>query len=222
VKLRAQFTNSDFALFPNQFVNARMLVDTLREATVLPTAAVQRGSQGTFVYVVREDSTVTVRPVKLGPVQGELVAVESGVTPGESVVTDGGDRLREGARVEIADRSLRPEKGGGKGRGRGKGGGGEGKSAEGAQPATGEQPAPAPKAPADNQPVRERRDAQKDAAAAKGEAPRERGKGEGRGKREGETDEERERRRAEWRNKSDAEKAEWRKKREERQQERQQ
>ncbi|MGZ5178397.1 MAG: MdtA/MuxA family multidrug efflux RND transporter periplasmic adaptor subunit, partial [Burkholderiales bacterium] len=97
VKLRAQFSNDDFSLFPNQFVNARMLIDTLRGATVVPTAAIQRGSQGTFVYVVNADNTVAVRPVKLGPTQGEIVAVEAGVTPGELVVTDGADRLREGA-----------------------------------------------------------------------------------------------------------------------------
>jgi multidrug efflux system membrane fusion protein len=129
VKLRAQFTNQDFSLFPNQFVNARMLVDTLHEATVVPVAAVQRGNQGTFVYVVKPDNTVTVRPVKLGPTQREIVAIESGVTPGEQVVTDGADRLREGARIEIADRSQRPEKGG-KGRGGGGGGKGKGKSGE--------------------------------------------------------------------------------------------
>jgi len=118
VKLRAQFSNEDFALFPNQFVNARMLVDTLRDATVIPTAAVQRGNQGTFVYVVQADNTVTVRPVKLGPTQGEVVAVAAGVKPGENVVTDGADRLREGARVEIADRTPRPDKAGaGKGDG---------------------------------------------------------------------------------------------------------
>ncbi|HEV7802008.1 MAG TPA: MdtA/MuxA family multidrug efflux RND transporter periplasmic adaptor subunit [Burkholderiales bacterium] len=129
VKLRAQFSNDDYALFPNQFVNARMLVDTLRGATVVPNAAVQRGTQGTFVYVVKADNTVSVRPVKLGPAQGEIVAVESGVTPGEQVVIDGADRLREGARVEIADRSPRPEKGGaGKGRG-GKGADRAGKAA---------------------------------------------------------------------------------------------
>jgi multidrug efflux system membrane fusion protein len=112
VKLRAQFSNDDFALFPNQFVNARMLVDTLKGATVVPTAAIQRGNQGTFVYVVKPDNTVTVRAVKLGPTQGEIVAVESGVTPGELVVTDGADRLREGARVQIADRTPRPDKAG--------------------------------------------------------------------------------------------------------------
>jgi multidrug efflux system membrane fusion protein len=124
VKLRARFSNDDFALFPNQFVNARMLVDTLRGATVVPNAAVQRGNQGTYVYIVKADNTVTVRPVKLGPAQGEVVSVESGVTPGEQVVTDGADRLREGAKVEVADRSPRPDKGAGKGRG-GKGKGGD-------------------------------------------------------------------------------------------------
>jgi multidrug efflux system membrane fusion protein len=142
VKLRAQFSNDDYALFPNQFVNARMLVDTLRGATVVPNAAVQRGTQGTFVYVVKADNTVSVRPVKLGPAQGEIVAVESGVTPGEQVVTDGADRLREGARVEIADRSPRPEKGGaGKGRG-GKGADRAGKAA--AAPGDGGTTAPQP------------------------------------------------------------------------------
>ncbi|MGZ5118164.1 MAG: MdtA/MuxA family multidrug efflux RND transporter periplasmic adaptor subunit [Burkholderiales bacterium] len=122
VKLRAQFSNDDFSLFPNQFVNARMLIDTLRGATVVPTAAIQRGSQGTFVYVVNADNTVAVRPVKLGPTQGEIVAVEAGVTPGELVVTDGADRLREGARVQIADRTPRPDKAGKGGAGKGEGG----------------------------------------------------------------------------------------------------
>jgi membrane fusion protein, multidrug efflux system len=121
VKLRAQFSNDDFALFPNQFVNARMLVDTLRGATVVPTAAIQRGNQGTFVYVVNTDNTVSVRPVKLGPTQGEIVAVDSGVTSSEQVVTDGADRLREGARVQIADRTPRPDKAGGGKAGAGKG-----------------------------------------------------------------------------------------------------
>lgn len=123
VKLRAHFGNDDYALFPNQFVNARMLVDTLRGATVIPNAAVQRGNQGTFIYVIQPDMSVTVRPVKLGPAQGEIVAVLDGVQPGEQVVTDGADRLREGAKVEIADRTPRPDKAGkgdfkGKGEGR--------------------------------------------------------------------------------------------------------
>jgi multidrug efflux system membrane fusion protein len=102
VKLKAQFANNDLALFPNQFVNARMLLDTRRGVVTIPTAAVQRGSQGSFVYVVKDDSTVSVRPVKLGPVEGERVAVEEGVAAGERVVVDGMDRLREGMRVEAA------------------------------------------------------------------------------------------------------------------------
>ncbi|MEN3354698.1 MAG: rane fusion protein multidrug efflux system [Betaproteobacteria bacterium] len=134
VKLRAQFSNDDFALFPNQFVNARMLVDTIRGATVIPNAAIQRGNQGTFVYVVSADNAVSVRPVKLGPAQGEIVAVDAGVTPGELVVTDGADRLREGARVQIADRTPRPDKAGaGKG-GAGKGEGGRRKREDAAPP----------------------------------------------------------------------------------------
>jgi multidrug efflux system membrane fusion protein len=193
VKLRARFANDDFALFPNQFVNARMLVDTMQGTTVIPSAAVQRGNQGTFVYVIKADNTATVRPVKLGPTSGELVAIESGVEVGESVVTDGADRLREGARVEIADRTPRPERG--KGRGKGKGKGEAQPSGEAAPPAKGEAAAPAPKPP-----------------AAEGDGAR---KGEGRRRREGETDEERERRRAEWAKKSDAEKAEFRRKRQE-------
>ena len=222
VKLRARFANDDFSLFPNQFVNARMLVDTLQGATVIPGAAVQRGNQGTFVYVIKGDSTATVRQVKLGPTSGEMVAVESGVAAGETVVTDGADRLREGARVEIADRSPRPEKGG-KGRGKGKGGEGKGGGEAGskAAPEAGTAPTPAAEpakggAPAKGEPVKGERAAVPAAApVAEGSTPGERGKGEWRGKREGETEEERERRRAAWASKSDAEKAEWRKKREE-------
>ncbi len=101
VKLKAQFPNGDGALFPNQFVNVRMLVDTLKNQTVVPSAAVQRGAQGLFVYVVKPDSTVTMRAVKLGPVNGPLTAVEEGLQPGDEVVTDGIDRLREGAKVAV-------------------------------------------------------------------------------------------------------------------------
>ena len=105
IRLKAQFLNENGTLFPNQFVNARMLVDTRRDATLAPTAAIQRGVQGTFVYVVKEDKTVTVRPVKLGPADGENVAVEDGLAVGEQVVIDGADKLREGAKVEMAERS---------------------------------------------------------------------------------------------------------------------
>jgi multidrug efflux system membrane fusion protein len=104
VKLKAKFANGDFALFPNQFVNARMLLDTRKGVITIPSSALQRGSQGSFVYVVKDDSTVSVRPVRLGATDGERVAVDSGVTAGERVVVDGMDRLREGARVQVGAR----------------------------------------------------------------------------------------------------------------------
>jgi membrane fusion protein, multidrug efflux system len=106
VKLKAQFANDDSSLFPNQFVNARMLLDVMRETILIPAAAVQRGSQGTFVYVIKDDKTVTVRPVKLGPTEGESAAIESGLSAGEIVVVDGTDKLREGAKVETAERNA--------------------------------------------------------------------------------------------------------------------
>jgi multidrug efflux system membrane fusion protein len=107
VKLKAQFANDDGGLFPNQFVNARMKLDTLRDAIVVPSAAVQRGAQGMFVYVVQTDRTVALRNVKLGPLDGQRQAITEGLAPGELVVTDGTDRLRAGAQVEVA--SARPE-----------------------------------------------------------------------------------------------------------------
>ena len=106
VRLKAQFANDDNALFPNQFVNIRMLVDTLTGVTIVPTAAIQRGTQGIFVYVVNSDYTVALRPVKLGTTEGLGAAVESGLKPGELVVTDGTDRLREGAKVELSNREA--------------------------------------------------------------------------------------------------------------------
>lgn len=106
VKLKAQFANDDFSLFPNQFVNARMLVDVQRGATVIPAVAVQRGTEGTFVYVVQPDHTATVRPIKLGPTRGETAAVDSGLAPGDLVVVDGSDRLREGAKIELAQKDV--------------------------------------------------------------------------------------------------------------------
>jgi membrane fusion protein, multidrug efflux system len=104
IKVKAEFPNDDGTLFPNQFVNARMLVETRRGAVLIPAAALQRGSQGQFVYVVKDDGTVSVRPVRLGPAEGTRVAVEAGLAAGERVVVDGLDRLREGARVEVSDR----------------------------------------------------------------------------------------------------------------------
>ena len=107
VKLKAQYANDDGALFPNQFVNVRMKLDTLRDVIVIPSAAVQRGAQGLFVYLVKADQTVAQRPVKLGPAEGQNVAVIDGLAAGDLVVVDGMDRLRPGAPVEVA--SQRPE-----------------------------------------------------------------------------------------------------------------
>ncbi|WP_343722683.1 MdtA/MuxA family multidrug efflux RND transporter periplasmic adaptor subunit [Herbaspirillum seropedicae] len=104
VKLKAQFPNTDYALFPSQFVNIRLQLNTEQGATVIPTAAIQRGSKGLFVYVVKDDSSVTVRPVKTGPVQDDLTVITDGVSAGETVVIDGIDRLREGAKVEAVAR----------------------------------------------------------------------------------------------------------------------
>ncbi|MCF2134147.1 MULTISPECIES: MdtA/MuxA family multidrug efflux RND transporter periplasmic adaptor subunit [Burkholderiaceae] len=101
VKLRAVFQNARQALFPNQFVNVRLLVDTIRNATLVPTSAVLNGSMGTFVYVVKADNTVTVRPVKTGAVDGERTSIVSGLAVGERVVIEGSDRLREGAKITI-------------------------------------------------------------------------------------------------------------------------
>ncbi|HBD07182.1 MAG TPA: multidrug transporter subunit MdtA [Syntrophobacteraceae bacterium] len=101
VKLKALFPNKEQELFPNQFVNARLLLDTRRGTTVIPAAAIQRSRQGTFVYTVKEDQTVAVRPVRVGPADGDDVAIDEGLSSGELVVVEGAERLREGSRVEM-------------------------------------------------------------------------------------------------------------------------
>jgi membrane fusion protein, multidrug efflux system len=112
VKVRAQFDNTDSALFPNQFVNAELLVKTLANAVTVPTAAIQRGAPGasggalgSYVYIINTDSTVTVRPIKTGPTitadNISLTEVPSGLKAGERVVTDGSDRLREAMKVRV-------------------------------------------------------------------------------------------------------------------------
>jgi membrane fusion protein, multidrug efflux system len=108
IKVKAQFPNTDFTLFPNQFVNARVLLDVRRGASVIPAPAVQRGARGTFVYVTKPDNTVSVRSVKLGPAQAETVAVEEGLAVGERVVVDGTDKLREGAKILLAGDTPAP------------------------------------------------------------------------------------------------------------------
>jgi multidrug efflux system membrane fusion protein len=101
IKLKAEFPNSDNALFPNQFVNIRLQVDALSDVLVVPASAVQRGAQGTFVYVVKDDGSVTIRRVRLGTTEGDWVSVQGDLAAGERVVIDGADRLREGAKVEV-------------------------------------------------------------------------------------------------------------------------
>jgi multidrug efflux system membrane fusion protein len=111
VKLRAQFANADEALFPNQFVNIQLLQELVADQIIIPNAAVRRGAPngvvGTFVYVVNSDRSVQARPVTLGVADGERVAVTQGLAAGELVVTEGGDRLREGAKVLLPD-SVKP------------------------------------------------------------------------------------------------------------------
>jgi multidrug efflux system membrane fusion protein len=101
VMLRANFDNADGSLYPSQFVNVVMLLDTLKDAVTVPVAAVQRGAPGTYVYLVNADNTVSVHPIKLGAQDGDFFAVDSGLSPSDRVVTDGADRLRDGAKVTI-------------------------------------------------------------------------------------------------------------------------
>ena len=108
VKLKGQFANEDGALFSNQFVNIKMAMDTLRSVTIMPTSAIQRGTMGAFAYVVQANQTVSVRPLTLGPVEGEKVAVLTGLQPDEQVVVDGADKLRDGMKVKLITRDATP------------------------------------------------------------------------------------------------------------------
>ena len=134
-KLRAVFPNEDEDLFPNEFVNVRMLLDVNRGVIVMPTSAVELGQLGSYVYVVKPDDTVAAQAVKLGTTQGDRVAVVSGLGEGDRVVVEGADRLRDGGRVMVqepggaagaAGPGATAWKGGGKWKGGGnwKGGGG--------------------------------------------------------------------------------------------------
>jgi multidrug efflux system membrane fusion protein len=102
VKVKAQFDNENNTLFANQFVNVRLLVKTLQNAVSVPTSAIQRGAPGTYVYVINADNTVSVRQVSTGPVDSNVTAINSGLSAGERVVTDGTDRLRDGLKVIVA------------------------------------------------------------------------------------------------------------------------
>ena len=108
LKFKAVFANADGALFPNQFVNARLLVDTLRNVTLVPNAAIQRSPQTAYVYVVKSDNTVEARNVAIQMSQGDDTAIASGLTPGETVVVDGVDKLQPGSKVAARTPSAAP------------------------------------------------------------------------------------------------------------------
>ncbi|RJS19633.1 multidrug transporter subunit MdtA [Corallococcus sp. H22C18031201] len=112
VRLKATFPNSDFALFPQQFVNAWLMIDTLRGATVVPTAAIQHGVNGAFVYRVQSNDTVQVVPVKTGPSDGDDTVASTGLQPGDLVVVEGADKLTNGAPVKLQSREPGPAVGG--------------------------------------------------------------------------------------------------------------
>ncbi len=113
VRLRAIFENRDNALFPNQFVNAHLLINVLRNTVIVPAGAILRGSQGTFVYAVRPDHTAQVRMVAVGEIQGSNASVQSGLAPGDLVVVDGAERVREGVKVELRMRDKGTSRQGG-------------------------------------------------------------------------------------------------------------
>lgn len=109
VKFKARFSNDDEALFPNQFVNIRLLVSTDSDAIVIPTAALLQGSIGGFVYVVDDSNKVHIQPVTVGTIDGARVAIVKGLTPGQKVVIEGVDRLKEGAEVEVVTPEAQAE-----------------------------------------------------------------------------------------------------------------
>jgi multidrug efflux system membrane fusion protein len=100
VRFKATFPNPDNALWPNEFVKVRLLLETQRAMTVVPAAAVQRGPQGTFVYVVGADQTAQVRPIEVTSVDSQLAIITKGISPGEQVVVEGQSQLRPGAKVQ--------------------------------------------------------------------------------------------------------------------------
>jgi multidrug efflux system membrane fusion protein len=106
VKLKAIFPNADNALFPNQFVNARLQLETKRGVTLVPDAAIQRTSQKTFVYVVQPDQTVTVRQVTVGTTEGNEASIDTGLAPGDIVVVNGVDKLQDGSKVDVQTSST--------------------------------------------------------------------------------------------------------------------
>ncbi|WP_118182672.1 efflux RND transporter periplasmic adaptor subunit [Paraburkholderia phosphatilytica] len=130
VTLRASFPNADNALFPNEFVNVKLLVDTMQNAVLVPTPAVQSGAPGNYVYLVNPDSTVSVHKVTIGPSDGTHTVIASGLNEGDTVVTDGMDRLSDGAKIRAA--AARPASGAAGASGAAEGGASEAAEASGA------------------------------------------------------------------------------------------
>jgi multidrug efflux system membrane fusion protein len=119
LKLRAMFDNSKLELFPNQFVNAHLILETLHDQIVVPAAALQSGSQGSYVYLVNSNNTVSMHPVVTGPSTGDVVSITKGLTSGQTVVVDGADQLRDGAKIVLPQQAAagagtpaRPRRGG--------------------------------------------------------------------------------------------------------------
>lgn len=140
VRAKARFTNPTGALFPNEFVNLRLTVDTLKNATLVPTSAILKGPDGMFVYTAQKErflASAHVTPVKVGPASGETTAVLSGLEPGAVVITDGSDRLKDGSRVFLPGDCIA---GGGRGGRGGYGPGGSGQGASGASHGAGRSP----------------------------------------------------------------------------------
>lgn len=108
VKIKASFENTSGVLYPNQFVNARVLVDTLKDVVLVPNESIQRGAQGPFVYAVKPDKTVELRKVTLGPTEGGVTAVREGVATGDALIVDGADKVQERSRVVPTTRGERP------------------------------------------------------------------------------------------------------------------
>ena len=133
IKLRATFDNGDESLFPNQFVNIRLRVKTLDDATVIPAAAVQRAAFGEFVYVVGAENKVSIQRIALGPAEGDRVSVARGLNPNAQVVLEGVDQLTEGATVEIVPEGGAPPAGPRQRRGPGQGGPGGARGSQGGQ-----------------------------------------------------------------------------------------
>jgi multidrug efflux system membrane fusion protein len=130
-KLKAVFDNKDNALYPNQFVNVRLLIDVLKNAVVVPASTIQRGSQGTYLYVVKDDQTAELRPVNIKNTEGNDVALASGVEPGEMVVLEGMDKIQNGSRVDVQTPGQTPDASGSRrGGGRGGRGGGRGRGGQ--------------------------------------------------------------------------------------------